>query len=151
MTNFMFRSECAREGEVLEAITAGRWPETCDDELRAHAESCATCTDLATVAAAIAEDASDAVRQAPIPSSGLVWWRMQRRTQMEATINAKRAITFVEGVTLAATAFAVLFSLGGLSLLKFDWPAIPWNLPLIAAAATILLLAPFAVYYAVTE
>lgn len=151
MTNFMFSAECAREAEVLEAVTAGRWPETCDSELRAHAESCATCTDLATVATAIAEDASHAMHHAPIPSSGLVWWRVQRRTQMEATLNAKRAITFVEGATLAATAFAVLFILGGLSLLKFDWHAIPWNLPLITAAATILLLAPFAVYYAVTE
>jgi hypothetical protein len=147
----MFSSECAREAELLEAITAGRWPENCADELRSHAASCPTCADLATVASAIAEDANAAMRRAPVPSSGLMWWRMQRRMQMEAAQNAKRAITFVEAGTLAATAFLVLFVLGGLSLLKFDWHAIPWNLPLIAAAATILLLAPIAVYYAVTD
>jgi hypothetical protein len=142
-------SDCTREAEILDAITAGRWAHSA--ELRAHASSCATCADLATVASAIVEDAAAAMRRAPIPGSGLVWWRMQRRMQLEATRNVKRAVTFVEALTLAATAFAVLFILGGLSLLKFDWRVLPWNVPLLAAAATILALAPFAVYYAVTE
>jgi len=147
----MLDSQCTREAEVLEAITAGRWPDTCDDELRSHASSCAVCADLATVASLIAEDAATATRHAPIPSSGLMWWRMQRRMQMEAARNARRTITFVETATLAATALLVLFILGGLSLLDFNWSALPWNVPLLAAAAMILLLAPFAVYYAVTD
>jgi hypothetical protein len=145
----MNQSDCTRETEILDAITTGRWPHSA--ELRTHAATCATCADLATVASAIAEDAAAAIRRAPIPGSGLVWWRMQRRVQLEATRNVKRAVTFVEALTLAATAFAVLFILGGLSLLKFDWRVLPWNGPLLAAAAMILALAPFAVYYAVTE
>jgi hypothetical protein len=145
----MNQSDCTREAEILDAITAGRWAHC--TELRAHASTCATCADLATVASAIAEDAAAAMRRAPIPGSGLVWWRMQRRVQLEAARNVKRAVTFVEALTLAATAFAVLFILGGLSLLKFDWRVLPWNVPLLAAAAMILALAPFAVYYAVTE
>jgi hypothetical protein len=147
----MLDSECIREAEVLEAVAAGRWPEACDDELRTHASSCAVCAELAAVASFIAEDSAAAMRQAPIPSSGLLWWRMQRRVQMEAARHARRAITFVETATLAATAFLVLFILGGLSLLDFNWSALPWNVPLLAAAAMILLLAPFAVYYAVTD
>jgi hypothetical protein len=145
----MNQSDCTREAEILDAITAGRWAHSA--ELRAHASTCTTCADLATVASAIAEDAAAAMRRAPIPGSGLVWWRMRRRVQLEATRNVKRAVTFVEALTLAATAFAVLFILGGLSLLKFDWRVLPWNVPLLAAAAMILALAPFAVYYAVTE
>jgi hypothetical protein len=145
----MNQSDCTCEAEILDAITAGRWPHS--TELRTHASTCATCADLATVASAIAEDAAAAMRRAPIPGSGLVWWRMQRRLQLEAARNVKRAVTFVEALTLAATAFAVLFILGGLSLLKFDWRVLPWNVPLLAAAAMILALAPFAVYYAVTE
>jgi plasmid maintenance system antidote protein VapI len=142
-------SDCTREAEILDAITVGRWAHS--TELRAHASTCATCADLVTVASAITEDVAAAMRRAPIPGSGLIWWRMQRRVQLEAARNVKRAVTFVEALTLAATAFAVLFILGGLSLLKFDWRVLPWNVPLLAAAAMILALAPFAVYYAVTE
>ena len=150
----MVDRECIREAELLEAITAGRWPDGCA-ELRAHASSCATCADLATVASAIAEDAAAAMRRAPIPTSGLVWWRMQRRMQMEAARTATRAITFVEAATLAATVFAVLFILGGASLLKLNWTALASHVtlstPLLAAAATILIVAPVAIYYAVAE
>jgi hypothetical protein len=150
----MVDRECIHEAELLDAITAGRWPDGCA-ELHAHASSCATCADLATVASAIAEDAAAAMRRAPIPSSGLMWWRMQRRTQLEAARTATRAITFVEAATLAATIFAVLFLLGGASLLKFNWSSllshVPLSMPLLAAAATILILAPVAVYYAVAE
>ena len=150
----MVERECTREADVLDAITAGRWPDGCA-ELHAHASTCATCADLATVASAIAEDAAAAMRRAPIPSSGLTWWRMQRRMQMEAARTATRAITFVEAATLAATVFAVLFILGGASLLRFNWtalmPHVSLSVPLLAAVATVLILAPIAVYYAVAE
>ncbi|HKR63315.1 MAG TPA: hypothetical protein VJZ00_06250 [Thermoanaerobaculia bacterium] len=147
----MFDRQCAFEAEVLSAITAGRWPERCDAELRAHVTSCGICGDLATVASAIAEDGASAMRNAPIPSSGAVWWRVQRRTQLEAARNAKRAITFVEAATLLATIAGVIFLLGGFSLPNIDWSPVPLNTPLLLAAGMILLAAPFAVYYAVTD
>jgi predicted anti-sigma-YlaC factor YlaD len=153
----MTEVDCTREAEILEAITTGRWAQGGDAELRAHAKECPACADLASVASAIAEESAVAMRQAHVPSSGLVWWRMQRRVQAESAENAKRAVSIVQVATLAATAFAVLVILGGLSLLK-NWnqwmvtfTAPQWNMPLILAAATCLLLAPFAVYYAVTE
>jgi hypothetical protein len=153
----MTELDCVREAEILEAITSGRWAQRIDAELHTHATECPTCADLAAVASAIAEESAVAMRQAPVPSSGLVWWRMQRRVKAESAENATRAVSIVQVATLAATAFAVLVILGGLSLLK-NWnqwmltlSAPQWNLPLILAAATCLLLAPFAVYYAVTE
>jgi hypothetical protein len=153
----MTELDCTREAEILDAITAGRWPESCDTELREHAARCATCADLASVASAIAEEASFATRTAPVPSSGLVWWRMQRRVQLESAQHAQRAVSFVQIATLAASAIGVLLILGGITLLK-DWNewlvalSVPqWNVPLLVAAATCLLLAPFAVYYAIAE
>ena len=149
--------DCTREAEVLEVITAAHWPDGCDAELRAHTMECTNCGDLAAVASAIAEEAARAMRHAPVPSSGLMWWRMQRRVKAETAESAQRAVSIVQVATLAATAFAVLLILGGLSLLK-DWnrwlPALTaphWSATLIVAAATCLLLTPFAVYYAVTE
>lgn len=157
MTHLMTELDCTREAEILEAINTGRWAEGVNAELRAHATECPACADLAAVASAIAEDSAVAMRQVHVPSSGLVWWRMQRRVQAESAVNAKRAVSIVQITTLAATAFLVLAILGGLSLLK-NWnqwmlalTAPQWNMPLILAAATCLLLAPFAVYYAVTE
>lgn len=144
-------TDCPREAEVLDAITAGRWPDGCGDALRAHTASCAICGTLASVATAIAEDAADAMRRAPIPTSGAVWWRMQRRMQMEAAQKASRAITFVELATLAATICAVLFLLGGLSLLKIEWHALPLSMPMAAAAGMLLLSVPVAVYYAIAD
>ena len=154
----MNSAACAREAEILDAITAGRWAEGCDAELHAHASACAICADLATVASAIAEDAAAATRSASIPSSGLVWWRMQRRMQTESTQNASRTVSLVQVGTLAATFLAVLLLLGGASLLK-DWNhwllallASPqWHLPLAVAALTCVLLAPVAVYFALAE
>ena len=147
-------SECTREPEVLQSVMAGRWPDACGDELRAHVASCATCAELATVAGAIAEDAAAAMRSAPVPSSGLVWWRMQRRMQTAAARNAKRTVTFVETATLTASFFAVLFVLGGLSAFRFDWSVLAsWNvsllLPFAGAALLLLVIAPVALYAAV--
>ena len=149
--------DCTREAEILDAITAGRWAEGVDSELHAHASQCATCADLAAVASAIAEDAAVAMKRAPLPSSGLVWWRMQRRVLAESTQNAARTVSIVQVATLAITAFAVLAILGGLTLMKgwdrwFHTILNPqWNAPLLVALATCLLLAPFALYYAITE
>lgn len=148
---------CTREAEILEAITAGRWAQRIDVELHAHAMECPTCADLAAVALAIAEDSALAMRVAPVPSSGLVWWRMQRRVQAESAESASRTVSIVQLATLAATALIVLLILGGLTMVT-DWEywlltltTAKWNVPLIVAAATCLLLAPFAVYYVVTE
>jgi hypothetical protein len=157
LTNLTTELDCTREAEILEAITAGRWAQRIDVELHEHATVCATCADLAAVASAIAEESVVAMRHAHVPPSGMVWWRMQRRVKAESAENATRAVSIVQVATLAGTAFVVLAILGGLSLLK-NWnqwlltlTAPQWNLPLILAAATCLLLAPFAVYYAVTE
>ena len=151
-------SECPRELEVLEAVTTGRWPDGCDEELRAHAAGCAICSDEVVVSTAMMTDAQEAMRAAEVPASGAVWWRMQRRQRAEAARTASRVITFVQISTVVAALSIGLLLLGGIAevrdtfrtwLMQVDFAALNqhWALPIIffGIAAT-LLIAPVALY-----
>lgn len=157
--------ECAREAEVLEAVTAGRWPFA--GELQAHAASCPVCNDLVSVAAAFTEDTHDGLLRADVPPSGLVWWRAQRRARTDAARTAGRAITFVQVASIIGAIAAALALLGGVTVMSRTWRTwianfsdavyfggvtIPsWTPPLLAAFAVTLALAPIALYFAVRE
>lgn len=150
---------CPRETELLDALAHGQQP---DEDLAAHLTSCAACTELHAVAGAIFDDASMAMREAPIPSSGGVWWRIERRVREEAALTATRTVSVVQIATVVAAAALAILLLGGLPAIamwigNLDLP-LPaksgstfWTLPLIFGIATFLLLAPVAIYFAVTE
>ena len=137
---------CAFEARILRAIETRQWPDRCDDDLRAHAASCAGCADLADVAAALVEDRDDAMRAAQLPPSGAVWWRAQMRARHDAARAARRIISIVQAAAVLAAIVAVFL------IIRPALPAIHWTLPLIAALILpLLLLAPVAVYFALTE
>lgn len=161
--------ECPREQEALEVAYAGTWPDGCDQELRAHVSSCAICRDVVRVASAILDDQRHAPPVAHIPGSGIAWWRAQMRARAEAARAASTPITVVQGiaaacivgmgVALAGAAFpwisswfAVADVVPALEGAASDASAIVslsrW-LPL--AAVVSLLLAPVAIYFAVTD
>lgn len=102
--------ECDREQDVLDAVAAGRWPERCDDDLRAHVNSCGVCADLADVAVAVVDDRETARSEAHIPSAGIVWWRAQLRAREDAARAAGRPVAFIQGVA-ASVAVWLLMSL----------------------------------------
>ena len=95
-------SECLQEQETLAIVHAGRWPDGCDDASRAHVNECTICGDIVRIGTLIANDYQASVRTARVPNSGLVWWRMQRRTKQEAVRNASRVITIVQAIAVAA-------------------------------------------------
>ena len=136
---------CPREAEILRAIEARHWPDRCDDELRAHAGSCADCADLVHVATALTDDREDAVHAAHVPPSGAVWWRAQMRARQEAARAARRVISIVQTAAVLVALVAVYLILGP------TLPTIHWSLPLLLALASPLILAPVAVYFALTE
>lgn len=103
---------CPRELEVLEALRSGAWPAGCDEELRAHPADCSSCRDLVEVTTALFEDRDAGIHDAPIPGSGLVWWKMQMRHRHEALGSARRTLLLVQ-----ATALSVA---GGLALLMLQ-------------------------------
>lgn len=142
-------SECPRMQEALDLVRSGRWPNGCDEETRTHIAECGDCGDGVQVASLIAADYHAAVRTARVPSSGLVWWRAQRRARQEAARTAARIVTMVQGVSVAAGVTAAVVIAGPESVtraLTFMTTLPTWSLQLLLGLTATLALAPVAVY-----
>ncbi len=149
-------SYCTREQETLELVRAGRWPAGCDDEMRAHVASCAHCAESVQVASLLTDDYRAALRTAHLPSSGLVWWRVQRRAREEAARNAARVVTLVQAISVVAgLAIALGIASRAFSFVPSDLisPTVlsQWSLPFTLAILVSLTLAPVVVYLAVSR
>lgn len=152
---------CDREELVLDVLRSGR--ALADTELAPHVAACAACTDLVAVASALLDEHHAVVHEAPVPTSGVVWWRMQRRMRAEALQTAARTVTVAQTLTVAGT-LAVALAVFGAAV---DWRAwlssltgalanisayvapatLPqWSIPLAFAVAACIALAPVAVY-----
>ena len=165
--------ECPREQELVDAITGGRWPNACGGPLREHVAACAICREVADVTAALYEDASWAERDARVPSSGLVWWRATIRARAEATRVAERPISVFQSI-VAACAAGLACGLVGAAWRSLQWlprlgdliigldtrrlelaPAaalvIQYALPVALALGACLVLAPVALYLALSD
>jgi predicted anti-sigma-YlaC factor YlaD len=168
----MSNMDCARAHEALEALGAGRWPDSCDDELRGHVTACADCRDLVAVAGAILEDRDAALQEATVPGSGQVWWRMQVRARREAARSAARAVTAVQTIAIACSLAIALAFLGASTISGLrTWLAahlvdtlsfVPADLSgssgialstasILLASAVFLTLGPIAVWFAVAK
>jgi predicted anti-sigma-YlaC factor YlaD len=98
---------CIRENELLDALGRGYVGE----DLAAHAAQCEPCSELHLVATALLDDRAHAIAEAPVPSSGTMWWRMQMRRRQEITMAARRSLLLGQAATLlvAMTLAGVLF------------------------------------------
>ena len=103
----MSRVECVREQEVLDAITAGRWPDRLGDDLSSHVAACAVCADLGLVAASFSSDHQEALKNVRVPSSGLVWWRAELRARQDAVRTVDRPIRWAQYIAAACSIAAV--------------------------------------------
>jgi len=156
--------ECPREGDVLDALASARWPHRVERELSDHVASCAICQDVVAVASAIQADHDHAWREASVPSSGQMWWRAEMRARQDAVREASRPITVAQGV---AALFAL--TLAGVAA-WFAWPTVrgvlsslglagdaqttfasPMLIPLAVAMGALLIIAPLAIYFVVSE
>lgn len=167
----MTRIECERSPEVLDVLGAGRWPDGCDAELRAHVADCASCTDLVEVAGALLEERDAAFREAILPGSGLVWWRIQLRARREAQRTVSRAAAVVQAIAIVS---GLLVALAFLSASSFsgwhEWLSnladavtigsagfsglatiAPLGAPILLILAVWLALGPVAIWFAVTD
>lgn len=149
--------ECVREHDVVAVVLSGRWPDRCDEELRAHAASCAVCRDVAAIAPMLRAD-QQAWADAQVPAAGQVWWRSAIRARADAAHAAARPMIWLQALTGAAAAGATV---AGVSMV---WPRIEWTvrsvlpfsgaslqeaLPLLLVAGIGLVAAPIAYYLAV--
>ena len=108
---------------------------------------------------------------AAVPRSGLVWWRMQLRARREKELAAARTVSVAHTVALVS-AVGVAAAILGVTLLADPGASLPklasairagalevsspsvlasWSGPLLLALAAWLVLAPVAVWLAVTE
>jgi hypothetical protein len=156
--------ECPRESDVLDALASNRWPHRVDRELTDHVASCTICQDVIAVAMAMQADADAAWREANVPSSGQMWWRAEMRARQDAIREASRPLTIAQGVAaLLALTLAALVT-------WFAWPSVhnvlsaiglagegqtaftsPMLLPLAIAMGALLIVAPLAIYFVVSE
>lgn len=173
--------ECAREREVMDALRRGWFDDgapLCDAgaaaELREHANACEVCGDVVLVAGMLQAERDVARSDVHVPAAGQVWWRAAIRARLEATQAAARPMTWVHG---AAAACGVGLGAG---LLRLAWPAfeaagmsasesaaryvpaveelgrvlaaaMQRSLPFAVLAAACLVLAPIALYLALSD
>jgi hypothetical protein len=100
--------ECDREQDVLDALSADRWPDRCEEELRDHVSACGICRDLVDVAMALKSDQDAAWRDARVPSAGGVWWRAQLRAREDAARAAGRPVAFIQGVAASVAVWLAI-------------------------------------------
>src|SRR5579863_2898514 len=98
---------CPQQERIAAAIQAGQWPEGCDPELRAHAETCKTCQDLALVARTLRQSRMVTLRP-QLPAPGTLWWRAQIRRRNAALERMARPIAIAEKVAVLVVLFATV-------------------------------------------
>lgn len=147
--------ECVREAEVVEAVISGRWPAACDPELRSHAMDCHICKDIVLVSSALQGERDSAVLNATLPAAGLVWWRAELRARREAARAAERPMKLVHSLAAASAAGVVGALLIGMLPFVHQLLTAFTNLPdlglLIGGFATLLVVAPIALYFVFSE
>jgi hypothetical protein len=150
----MSRTECAREQEVLDVITSGRWPDKLGDELSVHVANCTICSDLGLVAETFSADYQSALQDVRVPSAGLVWWRAEIRSRQAAVRAVNRPISWAQYLAAACGVAAVvlIFRFVDLSLLSAfrldmlrDLLPLPVIYLLLGALAIVLSLAAYLV------
>ncbi len=165
----MSTTECPREHDVMDAIASGRWPHRCDADLRSHIESCDLCSDLAEVVVPMRADVDHLLREARVPTAGVVWWRAQLRARLEAEAAAARPIRAFTAIALACAAGLVG------AVVSLSWPWIrTWlwaqgagtaapevsgivslfvtrGVPLLGAVALVVVAAPLALLFALSD
>lgn len=99
---------CSFDREVSQTLKAGQWPDGCAPDLRAHVETCSSCSDLVLVAQAFQNARRESIRQDPSGSASLLWWRAQLRRRYAATERVNRPITIAQIFAMLVTVLAAV-------------------------------------------
>jgi hypothetical protein len=164
---------CIHEHDVVALVLSRRW-DSADDDLKQHAADCENCRDVVAVARLLSADQERARYQARVPAAGQVWWRAAVRARLEAAHAAARPMTWLHGIA-GACALGVACAAVGMA-----WPSLrelaAWlvtqtlgadsrvvdvaslvtamlqkSLPLAFVVAACIVLAPLALYVALSD
>ena len=149
------------------------WLDSVED-LRRHVEQCEICADVAAVASLLREDREIARHDVQVPAAGQVWWRAAVRARLDGAHAAARPLTWAQGIA-GASAVGV-----GVGVIGIAWPtidsaagwlgsrawsvgpaalamidlvsaAVQHSLPFAIAAVAGMVLAPLALYLALSD
>ena len=164
---------CVHEHDVVAAVLSRRWG-SASDELKQHAAACEICCDVVAIAQLISSDQERARYEARVPAAGQVWWRAAVRARLEAAEAVARPLTWLHGIA-GACALGVAAAVIGMvwpslremvSWLTFEalgadsrvsdvaglvTVAMQRSLPLAFVVAAGIVLAPIALYFALTD
>lgn len=167
-------SQSLENTEFRPGLHQGRQGRADEDDLAAHASGCGVCREAATVARLVHEDAIAARRSLQVPSAGQVWWRAAIRARVDLAQQVERPLAWVHGLAGACAAGLIATAAG------VAWPSIErgtawvaaqsWTvpapaadtarhaiealqrgLPLALVATVFVILAPIAIYLAVSD
>ena len=119
---------------------------------------CQECAEAAVLAKLVREEFELTQHQARVPTPEIVWWRAQMRAREEAERAAARPILLSQALAIAALIGLLVSVAGRLTLPAILWseavPAAGTALPVLTiaiVAACCLLIAPVAVYFALSR
>lgn len=131
--------ECSLEADVLAAVVECRWPHAVEPSLREHAAACPLCSEVLTVASALAPDRHQLKAAPSLPAAGTLWWRAQIRARREAAATAARPLLVAQAVAFVV-ALAILAMVGKAFLPAFTLLAGEYGGWFFAAAAAVLVI-----------
>jgi hypothetical protein len=144
------------------------------EDLRRHIEQCEICADVAAVASLLREDREVPRHDIHVPAAGQVWWRAAVRARLDGAHAAARPLTWAQGIA-GASAVGVCVAVTGLAwptidsaagwvgshassvgpaaltLIELVSAAVQRSLPFAIAAAAGMVLAPLALYLALSD
>jgi hypothetical protein len=118
---------------------------------------CPECGPLVVLAQQIRQEFEHTTRTAHVPTPEIIWWRAQMRARQEAASQAARPILFTQALAIAALIGLLVSVTGRLTLPALSFAGLtPLSvgmpfLYIVIAAASCLLIAPLAVYFALAR
>jgi predicted anti-sigma-YlaC factor YlaD len=142
---------CQREDELLDALGRGY----VGAELERHVQTCDACSELHNVAGALLDERAIAMSEAPLPSAGTMWFRLQMRHRQEMQAAARRSLLVGQAVTLAV-AFILILAVFAPQLADGVKALVPLRpngpmLLIVATAALTALIAPIGGWIAIKQ
>ena len=164
---------CVHEHDVVAVVLSHRW-DRANDELKQHAADCEVCRDVVAVARLLSADQEHARYEVHVPAAGQVWWRAAVRARLEAAHAVDRPLTWLHGIAGACAVGVACAAIG------MAWPSLremaSWftfeafgadsrmadvaafvtaamqrSLPLAFVVAACIVLAPVALYFALSD
>jgi len=91
---------CSRRGNVAAMLRKGHWPDACEEDLRAHIESCSACEEQVLIGQSFQDLRMESVGGARLGSAQALWCKAQLRQREVALRRVGRPAALAQGFAL---------------------------------------------------